>query len=163
EYGEPVRFTMMVGDQIYADKFNRMVPIGRADTYEEFQERYTTAFSSPNMRRLMRRLACYMILDDHEIEDNWTQDRIQKPAGRELFNRAIGAYMSYQWSHGPRTWGRLFYYRFECAGYPFFVLDARTQRFVDAVGVEDNHMLGRPSLHPETPSQLDRLMRWLSE
>lgn len=27
----------MVGDQIYADMFNRMVPLGLADTYEEFQ------------------------------------------------------------------------------------------------------------------------------
>ncbi len=55
-----------------------------------------------------------MILDDHEIEDNWSQDRIKEPKGHQLFNIAIGAYLSYQWSHGPRTWGRLLYYTFEC-------------------------------------------------
>ena len=33
-------FVLMVGDQIYADMFNRMIPIGLADTYEEFQDRY---------------------------------------------------------------------------------------------------------------------------
>jgi hypothetical protein len=62
-----------LGDQIYADELNRMLPIGRADTETEFQERYSTAFSSPNMRRLLRSVPNYMILDDHEIEDNWTQ------------------------------------------------------------------------------------------
>jgi alkaline phosphatase D len=160
-FGDPVRFALMVGDQIYADKFNRMIPIGLADTYEEFQERYVTAFRSSNMRRLLRQVPSYMILDDHEIEDNWTQDRMADSSSSRLFNVAIGAYMSYQWSHGPRTWGRMLYYTFDCAGYPFFVLDARTQRFKGGLGLDDNHMLGRPSIDRDHPSQLDRLLAWL--
>ncbi len=39
----PVNFVMMAGDQIYADMFNRHIPLGLADTYEEFQERYHTS------------------------------------------------------------------------------------------------------------------------
>jgi len=180
----PVNFTLMVGDQIYADMFNRMIPIGLADTYEEFQERYHTAFGSRNMRQFLSRVPTYMILDDHEIEDNWTQDRLhQSNAKRMLFNLAIGAYMSYQWSHGPRfddsyvhapefgakdALKRMdtvnLFYDFFCAGYPFFVLDARTQRYQDDdLGLEDNHLLGRPSLHPTEPSQLDRLCAWLTD
>ena len=180
----PVNFTLMVGDQIYADMFNRMIPIGLADTYEEFQERYHTAFGSRNMRQFLSRVPTYMILDDHEIEDNWTQDRLhQSNAKRMLFNLAIGAYMSYQWSHGPRfedsyvhapefgakdALKRMdtvnLFYDFLCAGYPFFVLDARTQRYQDDdLGLEDNHLLGRPSLHPTEPSQLDRLCAWLTD
>ena len=106
-----------------------------------------------------------MILDDHEIEDNWTQDRIQDPGKHQLFNIAIGAYQSYQWSHSPRTFGRLLYYTFECGGYPTFVLDTRTQRFKDDLaGLRDNHMLGRPSLDPiNHPGQLQRLLDWLLE
>lgn len=88
------RFILMTGDQIYADMFNRLIPIGLADTFEEFQERYLTAFGSPNMRRLLRHAPTYMILDDHEIEDNWTQDRIQDRSKRVLFNLAIDAYRS---------------------------------------------------------------------
>lgn len=99
----------MVGDQVYADTLNRFVPIGLADTYEEFQERYKTAFGSPNMRRLLRAAPTYMTLDDHEIEDNWTQDRLGEEGKHRLFNIAIGAYMSYRWSHGPRSDGRLLY------------------------------------------------------
>jgi alkaline phosphatase D len=72
--------------------------------------------------------------------------------------------MSYQWSHGPRTWGRLLYYDFECAGYPVFVLDQRTQRYKDdQIGLLDNHMLGRPSLDTVNhPAQLDCLKNWLT-
>jgi len=159
----PARFTLMVGDQIYADTLGRLVPLGRADTYGEFQARYHEAFGAPNMRRMLKSAPVYMILDDHEIENDWTQDRLQLPGKHELFNYAIGAYMSYQWSHGPRDFGRLLYYTFTCAGYPFFVLDARTQRYRDdEIGLADNHMLGRPTIDPRHPSQLRRLKAWLT-
>ena len=180
-----VDFSLMVGDQIYADMFSPRIPVGLADTYKEFQERYRTAFGSKNMRELLRQIPSYMTLDDHEIEDNWTQDRIKKRGKRVLFNLAIDAYMSYQWSHGPRSCNNsyfpsdkinlsemdeclhnpqtaLLYYDFLCAGYPFFVLDTRTQRYQDdASGLQDNHLLGRPSQHPTEPGQLDRLCHWL--
>ena len=158
-----IDMALMVGDQIYADKLNRKVKIGLADTFEEFQERYHTAFGSRRMRKLLRKVATYMILDDHEIEDNWTQDRIQRAESRDLFNLAINAYMSYQWLHGPRNYGRRLFYNFERGGYPFFVLDTRTQRYMDdfACELDDNHMLGRPTLALEEPSQLDHLLHWL--
>jgi len=161
----PARFVLMVGDQIYADMLNRGVPLARADTFAEFQERYLTAFGSRNMRALLRQIPNYMILDDHEIEDNWTQDRISDVASREVFNLAISAYLSYQWSHGPRIYGRRLFYQFDCGGYPFFVLDTRTQRFVDDLigSLDDNHLLGRPSLDPLEPSQLDLLLHWLDD
>ena len=158
-------FVVMTGDQIYADMFTRMQPIGRADTYEEFQERYHSAFGSPNMRRLLRNIPTYMILDDHEIEDNWRQDRILKDAKYRLFTIAIDAYMSYQWSHGPRSFGRRLFYTFDFGGYPFFVLDTRTQRYMDddEEALEDNHLLGRPSPGDSAPSQVDRLLDWLAK
>ena len=161
----PARMVLLVGDQIYADKFNRNLPIGRADTLDEFQQRYHAAFGSPNMRRLLRSVPTYMILDDHEIEDNWHQDRVRHAEGRHLFTLAIGAYMSYQWLHGPRNYGTRLFYDFECSGYPFFVLDTRTQRWLDdEPGIlDDNHLLGRPGLSPEEPTQLDLLLNWLVE
>ncbi len=158
------RFALMVGDQIYADMMNRNIDVSRANTFEEFQERYHTAFGSRNMRKLLRSLPTYMILDDHEIEDNWSQDRIRTAEGRHIYNLALNAYMSYQWLHGPRTFGKRLFYSFDCGGYPFFVLDTRTQRYVDDVEGElsDNHLLGRPSLLPnDEPSQLDGLLLWL--
>ena len=174
---EPVRMALMVGDQIYADKFNRNIPIGLADTFEEFQERYLTAFGTRNMAALLREIPTYMILDDHEIEDNWTQDRLRTPVknradARKMFNLAIAAYRSYQWVHGPRTYPNRLYYQFTCSGYPFFVLDTRTQRYMEDTpnDLRDNRLLGR-SRHVSNegesgaeegePSQVERLEYWL--
>jgi len=170
------RFLLMVGDQIYADKMNRLIPLERADTPSEFHDRYVTAFSSPNMHDLLRSVPSYMILDDHEIEDNWVQSRIEIQEKRILFQTAISAYMSYQWVHGPRNYdqagvnkdnfGSKLYYSFECAGYPFFAMDSRTQRIKkekDDV-LEDNHLLGYPS-KPSAGAlkgQIDILCDWLA-
>ena len=157
-------FTLMVGDQIYGDELNRNIPLLRADTYAEFQKRYVEAFEATNMRRLLSMAPTYMILDDHEIEDNWSQDRVQQStSSAHLFNVAISAYMNYQWSHSPRNFGRLFYYRFDWSGYPFFVLDTRTQRYKTKARLAENHLLGKPSLDPVHPSQLDQLLTWLTE
>ena len=84
---------------------------------------------------------------------------------RVLFNIAINAYMSYQWSHGPRNYGARLYYDFACAGYPFFVLDGRTQRTKadDEDSLDDNHMFGRPTPDPNHPTQLGRLFDWLKK
>ena len=158
----PARMVLMVGDQIYADKLNRRIPIARADTFAEFQERYRTAFGSKRMRRLLRSVPTYMILDDHEIEDNWNEGRIRDESSRALFNLAMEAYMSYQWLHGPRNYGLRLFYDFNFHGYPFFVLDTRTQRYFDeSSDLDENHLLGRPSLVSSEPSQLDLLLRWL--
>ena len=174
----PPRFLLMVGDQIYADKMNRAIPLGRADSPSEFHERYVTAFGSPNMRHLLRTVPTYMILDDHEIEDNWVQGRIKNHDKRNLFQTAISAYMSYQWIHSPRNFdkngpaedenqGRRLFYSFECGGYPFFVMDSRTQRIRDDDDyvTEDNHLLGYPS-KPTAPGyqgQINILCDWLVE
>ena len=156
---EPARFVLMVGDQIYADRYRI---IDNADTSQEFHNRYREAFRSPNIRRLMQNAPTYMILDDHEIEDNWSRNRLHDDSRYELFTAAMEAYMSYQWSHGPRTWGKRLYYRFNCCGYPFFVLDTRTQRiYGDEEDLSGNHLLGRPSL-AANGGQLEHLLAWLT-
>jgi alkaline phosphatase D len=163
-HGKTPKFVLMVGDQIYADMFNKHVPVGLADTYQEFQDRYIEAFGTRNIRKLLRSVPHYMILDDHEIEDNWTQDRMLQRKKRVLFNIAVGAYMSYQWIHGPKNYDGRIYYSFESGGFPFFVLDVRTQRYKDDhPGLADNHLLGRPSFDPKNePAQIDHLLEWLT-
>ena len=134
-----------------------------ADTEEEFRERYVSAFGAPNTSALLRQIPTYMILDDHEIEDNWVQGRINKSEKRNLFNFAIQAYLSYQWSHGPRAFGKQLYYSFDVAGFPFFVVDGRTQRLRDDEDYDltDNHLLGRPGKGTEYKGQIDLLCEWL--
>ena len=158
-----VQFVLMAGDQIYADKLTPNIPIGRADTPQEFQQRYSEAFGTRNMHRLLSRVPTYMILDDHEIENNWTQNRTDNHKKEQLFEYAKAAYENYQWRHSPRTYQDCFYYSFECYGYPFFVLDTRTQRYMDvsAGDLSNNHLLGRPITGDDEPSQLDHLLSWL--
>ena len=153
----------MAGDQIYADQISRHIPLGRADTPQEFQQRYIEAFGTRNMRRLLSQIPTYMILDDHEIENNWFQNRTKKHKKQQLFDYAKAAYENYQWRHSPRTFQECLYYSFECNGYPFFVLDTRSQRYMDesAGNLSNNHLLGHPITGDDEPSQLDRLLSWL--
>ncbi len=87
----------MTGDQVYADDLNFIAP---DKTLQEYNARYQDAFSQPYIRELMGRVPTYMILDDHEIEDNWpaaatnTDWTVKYPA-------AIHAYQTYQSSHSP--------------------------------------------------------------
>lgn len=86
---------------------------------------------------------------------------------------AISAYRSYQWIHGPHPFGsrpdaptgNRLYYRFDSAGYPYFVLDTRTQRTrgIKQDDLGDNHMLGRPAFEGDEPDQLSRLVEWLGQ
>jgi alkaline phosphatase D len=141
--------------------------MGRADTWREFQERYVEAFTTPYIRQLMRSVPTYMILDDHEIEDNWVQSRLKDALKRDLFHNAIRAYMSYQWVHGPRNFDKRIHYSFDCAQVPFFVLDGRTQRIRDDDdgSLRGNHLLGYPAKKsaPGFKGQLDQFCDWLVE
>ena len=157
-------FILLAGNQIYADTANRLVPFAKAESYEEFRERYHKAFNTKNMQELLSSAPTYMILSDHEIEDGWTQDRIRRGSKHQLFTAAIDSYLSYQWTHGPQSFGRRLYYEFDAGGYPFFVLDTRTQRYLEDFPGElsDNHLLGRPTLPGSGVSQFDRLLNWLT-
>ena len=86
----------MVGDQIYADDLNFLAPDNQVD---EFLSRYRKVFGQKHIRELMSRLPTYMTLDDHEISNDWDQDRVKKEG--DLFAAAIHAYECYQFVHGP--------------------------------------------------------------
>ncbi len=163
--GRP-RFVLMVGDQIYADPYSRFFSAGKAENSTEFHERYVEAFGSPYLRDLLRSGPTYMMLDDHEIEDNWVAGRMRDASKRALFFQAIQAYRSFQWLHGPRHPDGRIHYRFDHGGVPFFVLDTRTQRIRDDEDRDlcDNHLLGYPRRSPDgPPGQVDEVCQWLAE
>ena len=163
---EVPKLFLMVGDQIYADTLPKDLGLSVADTEAEFRERYSSAFGAPNTRALLSKIPTYMILDDHEIEDNWVMGRLHtSPEKRFLFNMAIKSYLSYQWIHSPRNFGNSLYYNFESEGFPFFVLDGRTQRIRDDNDndLTDNHLLGRPGKGTKYKGQIDIVCDWLIE
>ncbi|WP_432218372.1 alkaline phosphatase D family protein [Pseudomonas kribbensis] len=130
----PISAIMMSGDQIYADDLNLIAPDRE---YNEIIEKYRAAFSQPNIQRLMSGTSTYMILDDHEIEDNWPANT--ETSDEALFHNAMAAYEIYQASHSPAcsltTNGQVdhsslkhYWYQFSDGDIEWFVTDSRTRR-----------------------------------
>lgn len=128
-------FVLFCGDQIYADPLNRL---GAISTEEGYLHRYRSAFGQPAMRSLMAQTPTYMILDDHEIEDNWPASASPRD-WVEKFPAAIKAYQIYQASHSPAMpldpTGRYpdrdpdhLWYHFRHGCLDMFVMDVRTER-----------------------------------
>ncbi|MCJ7662165.1 MAG: alkaline phosphatase family protein [Anaerolineales bacterium] len=68
---DDLRFILLLGDQIYADAFEYN-GIGKiACTLPEYRDVYTYTWSRPPLRELLANLPAFMILDDHEVDDDW--------------------------------------------------------------------------------------------
>lgn len=135
-----IDFMMHLGDQIYADDLNVL----SADEHlEQFYRKYRYAFTTPYFKSMASSIGNYMILDDHEIEDNWPDQRTHNDK-KKYFN-AMHSYQIYQASHSPvvpteyegATPTKLkqnptrWYYEYQSGCADFFVLDVRTERVVN--------------------------------
>jgi alkaline phosphatase D len=129
----PVNALLMTGDQVYIDDLNIIAPDRE---FKEILSKYRTAFSQPHIAKLMSGLPTYMILDDHEIEDNWPANKNKND--ERLYNNAITAYELYQASHGPAhellengnvdPHLKRYWYQFANGDIEWFVTDSRTRR-----------------------------------
>ncbi|UWF49841.1 alkaline phosphatase family protein [Pseudomonas sp. N3-W] len=134
----PVSAMLMTGDQIYVDDLNFIAPDRE---YAEILKKYRAAFSQPGITTLMSRVPTYMILDDHEIEDNWPANAGK--ADDELYRNAMTAYELYQASHSPLhkrgengkvdcTRPEHYWYQLSEGDIEWFVTDSRTRRNLSA-------------------------------
>jgi alkaline phosphatase D len=133
----PVSAMVMTGDQIYVDDLNIIAPDREL---KEILHKYRVAFSQINITRLMSSLPTYMILDDHEIEDNWPANKSK--SDDYLYANAIRAYELYQASHSPAhaltSDGLInkrldkYWYQFTEGDIEWFVTDSRTRRNLSA-------------------------------
>lgn len=141
---EGAAFMIHCGDQIY-------YPGRTAPKLEVYRRRYREAWGTEPARRFLGQLPHYMILDDHEILNNFSNDR-RTPYGAIGEFKALGlrSYREYQHSHNPRAYGRKLYYRFDYGRVRFFVMDVRSER-------DDGRqrMIG--------PQQLAAFLEWLDE
>jgi alkaline phosphatase D len=160
EAGTRIDGLVMVGDQIYADDLNFVSPDTAIDDY---LTRYRSVFSQPYLRQLMASVPTYMVLDDHEIEDNWPS-KADDEDWTTLYPAAIHAYQIYQCSHSPlfelgddgRIDGTLdkFWYSFQDGCCEWFVMDSRTER-------KWNENSKRRSMISR--SQMEALLAWLGD
>ncbi|NQZ08140.1 MAG: alkaline phosphatase D family protein [Algicola sp.] len=97
-----IDFTMFCGDQIYADDTQNF--LWQEDkSVSDFQKKYRHMFNKKHFNKLCRNIPTYMILDDHEIEDNWPDTKNDSKLNRDSqqFVNAINYYQAYQVSHSP--------------------------------------------------------------
>jgi hypothetical protein len=152
----PVSATLMTGDQIYVDDLNLIAPDRE---YNDILDKYRAAFSQPNIQKLMSGTSTYMILDDHEIEDNWPAN--VSNSDHELYRNAMAAYELYQVSHSPAheldadgaiNHSKLehYWYQFSDGDNEWFVTDSRTRR---NLSVDDRRILDE--------AQEQALLEWL--
>jgi alkaline phosphatase D len=133
----PISAMLMTGDQIYVDDLNVIAPDRE---YNDILSKYRVAFSQPGISKLFSSLSTYMILDDHEIEDNWPANESQSDA--DLYKNAMAAYELYQASHSPAhkllSNGQFsrkleqYWYQFSDGDIEWFVTDSRTRRNLSA-------------------------------
>ena len=75
---ENLRFIMLLGDQIYADKWQHNGIDKLAITTAEYRQVYAHSWSCPPFHNLLKNLPAFMILDDHEVDNDWHWDNVHK-------------------------------------------------------------------------------------
>ncbi len=93
-----------------------------------------------------------MILDDHELTNNYHADMEPKYGTlAEVTERGLKAYREYQHKRNPRTFGkRVLHYTFDYGRIFFFALDVRTERHPKS---SPKRMIGE--------TQMTRFLAWL--
>lgn len=123
--GPRLDHVLLVGDQIYADALGEAFPTH--SPLERYRNRYRRAFGGvtaevgKSAHWVFANVPTYFAIDDHEIANDWASD------GGPLTETALAALdeaYNFQMHHDERC----FYYSFESLGFPFFVLDTRSER-----------------------------------
>ncbi|GGW75807.1 alkaline phosphatase D family protein [Alteromonas halophila] len=144
-------FMIHCGDQIYYD-----IPIpSKLPRIEEYRDKYKDAWEDcVPAAQLLTRCPHYMILDDHEIRNNFHND-MNVNVGSVDYLKCISlkAYREYQHIHNPQTYGnQALYYAFERAHGRFFVMDTRSERYEKE---PDNQLIGE--------RQMSKFKAWLAQ
>lgn len=162
EHGMKTDLCLMLGDQIYSDDLN---VLHFDDEVQEFVARYRDAFSQPYLRQLMSSVPTSMILDDHEIQDNYPRNFDRKKRNTRLMS-ALHAYQIYQASHSTlfpidKTNGSIlgtptkYWYTFSSGCSQWFIMDVRTERKISEDARGPNRIVSQ--------EQMDALKEWLMD
>jgi alkaline phosphatase D len=145
------RLVFMIGDQMYSDfpnslslferdYFRAVAPPGRLEirdcSPEEvrrlYQRRYRHFWNIREWRAIHEEYPCYLILDDHDILDNWGSNPAhQLPQWRSVAQGAKLAYFDYQGSRVLPVEGEMpedFHFSLAFGHCGFFVMDLRSER-----------------------------------
>jgi alkaline phosphatase D len=142
------KFMIHCGDQIYAD-----IPFSPTASYNHYRNKYLDAWEDCKpAQRVLTELPHYMMLDDHEITNNYDGDKFDD--ADMLLNAAMKVYNEFQHKHNPNTpplqGQRRYHYGFSYGDVQFYALDTRFQRESGSGQMID-------------PVQLSTFKRWLKK
>ncbi|MEY9137102.1 cholesterol oxidase [Bradyrhizobium diazoefficiens] len=142
------RFALFVGDQVYVDPtaglYDPTVKDGR------YRLPYEAWLRKQDVRGILRRIPSFMLLDDHEIDDNW--EPIAVPDDRENAGKRQKGFDAYQKYQRGMNGGLE---EFDFDGFHFFLLDTRSKRSRRKAGS------GLPRAELFDPMTMGRLKQWL--
>ncbi len=141
-------FVLFIGDQVYTDATAGL--FDPRDIDDRYRTPYENWLRAPAVRTALRQATSYMLLDDHEIVDNWEPKEFPSQEDNDAFDEAIAGYAKYQ--HGLRETRR----KFEFDKFPFFLLNTRSNRKQRKV-----NLLGTTELFDS--DILDELIQWLDD
>ncbi len=161
---------LFLGDQIYADATAGLVdPTRRDERYEIPHER---AQRAPGMRRVLARLPSVMLLDDHELVDNWEPRPPGADPEQPLWRLRQDALRDGRWGYWKYERMRpqqryqplrdLADKAFRFAGLPIYLADTRMGRQARSAATYSGirHILSTCT-NPSTPGQFEQLEDWL--
>ena len=145
------RLAFMVGDQMYSDYpkslslfdpdyFQLIAPPGRKSIQDcspqevrrIYQSRYRHFWNLSDLKAIQSEIPCYLILDDHEIVDNWgSAPEHKEPEWQSVGKGALMAYNDYQASRVLPIGDKLptdFHYSVTYGHTAVFVMDIRSDR-----------------------------------
>jgi hypothetical protein len=116
---------ILMGDQVYGDHIEEFWP--SSTWHQRYRNRYDQLWQYQPMRQVLRRTPTYMILDDHEIADDFGTF-LDDP---ERIRAGLDAYEVYQDAHNPVHRGDQKHFSLKRGFASFFFMDLRTQRGKD--------------------------------
>ena len=145
--GVKPRFMLFVGDQVYVDPSAGLYDPTRTD--DRYRLPYETWLRQRPVRDTLRRVPSFMLLDDHEIGDNWEPVSTPDEEGNsDTLKAGVAAYEKYQRGRKPNLEA------FQFDGFHFFMLDTRTGRSHRKIG-------SLSGAHLFSPATMIRLKDWL--
>jgi cholesterol oxidase len=115
------RFMVFAGDQVYVDPTAGLYDPSNLD--DRYRLPYENWLRNENVRQVLRQIPSFMLLDDHEIADNW--EPVADPdtkTNHETRTAGLNAFHKYQRGLAKSLED------FTFDGYPFFMLDTRSSR-----------------------------------
>ncbi|MES2019588.1 MAG: alkaline phosphatase D family protein [Pseudomonadota bacterium] len=155
--GTAPAFLLLLGDQIYSDASAGLFDPSTMD--DRYVRPYEKLFSNQHVKSVMRRLPTYMMLDDHEIADNWEPLAHARRADPNL-TAGRAAYLRFQRTNalvpslGTAQAPDCLESALMLEGFAFFIADTRSEREARSAATT-----GTASIMSER--QFGALLHWL--